>query len=118
MDEIEASSKHCHQPVAKIEDKQCANSTSIPCNYLFLSRSLVQSFVLQMIFLLFFCREGKSVASIQMTFALMFDSFVLLRILIAWLRKECDRSWLFYAILLYTSPLWISSLFNFLAELK
>jgi len=64
--------------------------------------------VLQSVFLPCMCYEG--LAKVQ--FGMMFDGFVLIRILIALVRKERGRDWLVYVILLYSSPLWITILIS------
>jgi len=96
-------------------DKTTARSSSTAAgwNYPALLTALGISFVLQMLFLPCFCYQGE----IKGDFALMFDAFVLLRIIIAALRKERGRTWLFYAMVLYTSPVWITILVAFMAQM-
>ena len=81
-------------------------------NYKALLLALGISFILQMMFLPCFCYEG----GVKIDFAMKFDGFVLLRMLIACAYKERGRTWLFYAIILYTSPVWITILISALAS--
>jgi hypothetical protein len=65
--------------------------------------ALFISFVAQSLFLPCLCQIGEA----KMNFALILDGLVLLRIGIARLLREIGRGWVFYAALLYLSPLWI-----------
>ena len=48
------------------------------------------------------------IGPVLIRFSWMFDGLVLMRILVALVLNEHGRGWLFYMILLYTSPIWIS----------
>ncbi|MHC4388267.1 MAG: hypothetical protein ACYSX1_06635 [Planctomycetota bacterium] len=72
-------------------------------NYKHLICALVVAFVLQSIVHPCLCQIGTA----KTVFALVFDALILARIVVAKLRKEKGKGWLFYAILLYTSPAWI-----------
>ena len=73
-------------------------------DYRHLLVALVVAFVLQYLFLPCLCQIGEA----KVKFALVFDGLVLLRIGIARLWRETGKGWLFYVILLYSSPVWIS----------
>ena len=94
-------------PLQASEEELSIDRRSMQWDYNALFKALAISVLLQTMFLSFLCFEGK----IMTDFAMLFDAFVLMRILIAWLRKERGRTWLFYAILLYTSPIWILTVF-------
>jgi hypothetical protein len=71
-----------------------------------LGAALFISFVLQSLFLPCLCQIGTA----KMNFALGFDALVLLRMMIAYFGRETGRGWIFYAVLCYTSPVWIEGL--------
>ena len=73
-------------------------------NFGFLIYTLVFAFIAQSIFLPCLCMEG----TVKMQFAIMLDGLVVLRTFLAWLLKEKNKGWIFYAALLYSSPLWIN----------
>lgn len=64
------------------------------------------AFLAQMLFLPCLCDIGEA----KVHFALIFDGLIVLRLIVARLLKQKDRGWIFYAILLYSSPLWIELL--------
>lgn len=72
-------------------------------NYRHLICALIVAFVLQNLFLACLCQEGTA----RVTFALVFDGLVILRIVAARLLNQKDKGWIFYMVLLYSSPLWI-----------
>jgi hypothetical protein len=43
-----------------------------------------------------------------MKFGLAWDAFVAVRMVLAYFRKETGRDWFIYAVLCYTSPIWIA----------
>lgn len=75
-------------------------------NYKALSCALVVAFILQVISLPCLCCAGH----VKLTIAFTFDALMLLRMLIAGLRKEKGRVWIFYLILIYTSVVWVELL--------
>ncbi|HEY3375924.1 MAG TPA: hypothetical protein VGL77_00385 [Armatimonadota bacterium] len=99
-------------PSVVAEDSSASERVAAPWNYQRLLLALVISFVLQMLFLPCMCAEGTG----KVDFALMFDGYVVLRLLVAWLRNERGRTWVFYSVLLYTSPVWITILISVLAH--
>ena len=72
-------------------------------NYKQLFAALGIAFILQSLFLPCLCSIGTA----KMVFAYSLDGLVLLRMGIAFLRREAGGGWKFYAWLLCTSPLWI-----------
>jgi hypothetical protein len=75
-------------------------------NFKALACALVITFILQNIFLPCFCAMGSA----RMALAFIFDGLVIVRVLIARGMREQGRGWIFYLILIYTSPLWIKGL--------
>jgi hypothetical protein len=72
-------------------------------NYRQLLLALVIGFLLQ-----FFLADWLHVkGDTEFKFGLGFDVFILLRMTIAYFRKESGRGWIFYAVLCYTSIVWI-----------
>jgi hypothetical protein len=69
-----------------------------------LAVAFVISILLQMLFLPCLCELG----AVKLEFAAMLDLIILFRAGIAYLRREQGRTWMFYAGVLYTSPVWIS----------
>jgi hypothetical protein len=72
-------------------------------NYEHLIVALVIAFILQSLFLPCLCQIGEA----KTNFALVLDGLVLLRSGVARLRRETGSGWVFYVVLLYSSPLWI-----------
>lgn len=70
--------------------------------------ALVLAFLLQSLFLPCLCYIGTA----RMQFALIIDTLVLARIIVAGVMHERDRTWIFYIVLLYSSPIWICFLFR------
>ena len=72
-------------------------------NYAQLALALVVAFVLDAMLLPCMCNIGTA----KMQVALVFLALVVLRIVIARLMREKGKGWIFYLVLLYSSPLWI-----------
>jgi hypothetical protein len=72
-------------------------------NYRYLYCALVFGFMLQSMFLSCACNRG----SIRMMAAFGFDGLMVLRIIVVKLLKQKDKGWIFYMILIYSSPVWI-----------
>lgn len=72
-------------------------------DYRHLMGALVAAVVLQAMFLPCLCAAGTA----AITLALVYDGLVLVRIAVARLRQETGRGWIFYVVLLYTSPVWM-----------
>ncbi len=72
-------------------------------NYKHIICALIIGLVLQNLFLPCLCQIGMA----KITVALIFDGLVVLRIIAAKLLKQKDKGWIFYTVLLYSSPLWI-----------
>jgi hypothetical protein len=68
--------------------------------------AFIVAILLQSLILPCLCAEG----TVKGMIALGFDTFVAIRVAIAWLRNETGRGWLFYTILLYTSAFWIEGI--------
>ncbi|MHB9022938.1 MAG: hypothetical protein ACYC7E_02000 [Armatimonadota bacterium] len=100
------------RPLVSEEVEQTTDRKSTRWNFKSLLLAFIISLVLQQLFLPCMCYEG----SVKLEFAMWFDAFVLLRILVAWVFKERGRSWLFYAVVLYTSPIWITMLVSYFAH--
>jgi hypothetical protein len=112
------SSLSLHQPVIPVtpetsELEPQAAQTPALWNYRQLLIAILITLVSQLIFLPCMCMEG----GVKVHFALMFDGFVMVRLLIAFMQQERGRTWLFYVVLLYTSPVWITILISWLAGL-
>jgi len=75
-------------------------------NFTLLTAALVIGLVGQMVYLPCLCIMGNA----KITFALVFDGLIVVRIAIARFRKERGGGWIFYAILCCTSPIWITVL--------
>ena len=75
-------------------------------NYRQLFAALGIGFILQSLFLPCLCSIGTAKTS----FAYALDGLVLLRMGIAYFRRETGSGWKFYAWLLCTSPLWIQGI--------
>ena len=71
-----------------------------------LGAALFIAFVFQSLLLPCLCPIGTA----KITLAYCFDCLVLLRMMIAHLRSETGRGWLFYAVLCYTSVAWIEGI--------
>lgn len=66
--------------------------------------------MLQMLFLPCLCKIGSA----KLTFGLVIDLLVLLRLTVAKNEKETGKVWIFYLLLLLTSPIWIELIFMLL----
>ena len=66
--------------------------------------------IIQMLFVPCLCSIGTA----KLTFALAVDLLVLLRLTVAKSEKEIGKVWIFYLLLLLTSPIWIEVLVLFL----
>ena len=75
-----------------------------PWNFHHLSVAFVITFMLQMVILPCLCAQG----GVKTQLGGMLDFLVLIRVLIAWVLREKGNTWIFYAVLLYTSPFWIT----------
>jgi len=85
----------------------CIGATgSSSWDYKHLWSALVIAFVLQSMLLPCLCDVGMA----KMKLALWFDLLVALRIGMARVIGETGRGWIFYAILIWTSPGWIEGL--------
>jgi hypothetical protein len=73
------------------------------CEQLILA--LVVTVVVQYVTLVYACEAG--VAKIKL--ACVFDALVALRFIAAWALRQRDRGWIFYLVLLYSSPIWITA---------
>ncbi|MEN6627008.1 MAG: hypothetical protein ABFD69_12355 [Candidatus Sumerlaeia bacterium] len=73
-------------------------------NFRWLVCALVIAFLMQGLFLPCLCQIGEA----RMRVAIIFDGLVILRMAIAGFRRERGSGWIFYAALLYSSPLWIA----------
>src|SRR5438128_1964516 len=82
------------------------NAQLEPWNFWHLGCAFVIGFILQQIFLACLCNIGQA----KTTFALVIDALVGVRVLIAYIIRERGRGWIFYTVLLYTSPGWIAVL--------
>ena len=67
---------------------------------------LLVAFLFQSIAVPCLCAAGVG----KMKFAIIIDLLILIRIIYAKLRHEKGRGWIFYAVLLLTSPIWINLL--------
>ncbi len=76
-------------------------------NRRWLGVSLVLGLVGQAVFLPCLCAQGEA----KMLFAAVLDLLWGLRVGLACYRQERGRGWVFYALLILTSPLWINLLF-------
>ena len=65
--------------------------------------ALFVAVVLQTVFLPCLCAIGNA----KITLAYLIDTLVIGRMAIARFRHEKGKGWIFYTVLLYTSPLWI-----------
>lgn len=72
-------------------------------NYTHLCVALVVGVVVQSLVLTCACYRG----SLNMKVAFLFDGLIVLRIIVAKLLKQKDKGWIFYAILIYSSPVWM-----------
>ncbi|MCP4352025.1 MAG: hypothetical protein GY795_41710 [Desulfobacterales bacterium] len=72
-------------------------------NYKHLCYALIIGFVLQSFFLPCLCQIGEA----KIMTAFVFDGLVVMRIIAAKLLEQKGKGWIFYAVLIYTSPLWI-----------
>ena len=61
------------------------------------------AFLLQSLFVPCLCAIGTA----KMKFAVIIDVLILIRIITAHIRKEKDKGWIFYTVLLLSSPIWI-----------
>jgi len=75
-------------------------------NFTVLTAGLVLGLIGQMAYLPCLCAIGVA----KLTFALVFDGLILIRILLARHRKERNSGWVFYTILCLSSPAWIEFL--------
>jgi hypothetical protein len=74
-------------------------------NYRFLIGCFFVGLLGQAIFLPCLCAIGNA----KMTFAGILDILILSRCIVAHSRKETGSGWLFYAVLIATSPAWIEA---------
>ncbi|GAG03113.1 unnamed protein product, partial [marine sediment metagenome] len=75
-------------------------------NYRHLISALVIGFMIQMFVFPSHAYCGRQ--SVALTFAFVFDGLIVLRIYVAlWVRQK-GKGWIFYAVLLYSSPFWIA----------
>jgi len=72
-------------------------------NYKHLACALIIGYLLQSAFLSCLCATGSA----KMAMATTFDGLVVLRIIAAKMLQQKDKGWIFYVVLLYSSPLWI-----------
>ena len=75
-------------------------------NFKYLSIALFIGFGLQSLFLPCLCDVGTA----KMALAFSFDGLVLIRMLLAYFRRESGKGWIVYAVLCYTSVLWVEGL--------
>lgn len=75
-------------------------------NLRLLAVALFIGFILQSLFLPCLCAIGTA----KIFFAYSFDGLILLRMLLAYFRRETGRGWLVYAVLCYTSAAWIEGI--------
>jgi hypothetical protein len=75
-----------------------------PWNYQHVLVGFAITVILQGLFLPCLCNIGQA----KSVFGWVIDLLVAIRIAVAYLRKETGRGWLFYVVLLYTSPVWIT----------
>lgn len=75
-------------------------------NFKYLAIALFIGFCLQFLFLPCLCDSDEA----KMALAFSFDGLVLVRILLAYFRRETGKGWIFYAVLCYTSVLWIEGI--------
>lgn len=75
-------------------------------NFRQLACAFIIGFILQMLLLPCLCSIGTAKA----TFALVLDALIVVRMLIAYFARERGRGWIFYAVALYTSAVWITVL--------
>ena len=74
-------------------------------NYVQLVLALIVAFVLDAMLLPDLSNIGMAKAQV----ALIFLALVVVRIAVARIRREKGKGWVFYLILLYSSPLWIEA---------
>ena len=67
---------------------------------------LLIAFLFQSVAVPCLCAAGTA----KMNFAIVIDVLILIRIIYAKIRHEKGRGWIFYTILLLTSPIWINLL--------
>ncbi|MBB5038806.1 hypothetical protein [Prosthecobacter dejongeii] len=77
-----------------------------PWNYLHLSLALIVGFFLQMLVLPCLCAIGNWRGEV----AMYFNAMILLRMGVAYVRKETGNAWIIYATLCYTSAFWLHAL--------
>jgi len=85
---------------------QSALPAQSPWNHKQLLVALAIAFILQSLLLPCLCSIGT--AKMKLAYAL--DGLVLLRIGVSYMRRGAGGGWKFYAILLYTSPVWIQGI--------
>lgn len=68
-----------------------------------LALAFVITFLLQLVTLPCLCAKG----AVKWDLGCTLDFLVLVRVLVAFLQRERGNTWIFYAALLYTSPIWI-----------
>tara|TARA_B100000609_G_scaffold197469_1_gene194912 strand:+ start:789 stop:1091 length:303 start_codon:yes stop_codon:yes gene_type:complete len=88
--------------VAEVADKS-ASTEKKGWNYSSLTCALIVGLLAQCVFLPCLCAEGTA----KINFAIVFDVLIVLRIILAKILKQRDKGWIFYLIMIYTSPLWI-----------
>ena len=89
---------HTVSPTANVEPARW--------NFRQLGAALFISFVLQNIFLPCLCPIGTA----KVVFALSFDGLVLVRMIWAYFRRETGKGWIVYAVLCYSSVVWIEGI--------
>lgn len=72
-------------------------------DYIQLTCALILAFLVQSLFLPCLCRLGTA----RMQIAIIIDVMVAVRIIVARIRHEQGKGWIFYIVLLYSSPMWI-----------
>jgi hypothetical protein len=75
-------------------------------NFAGLLAALLIGFLFQSVFLPCLCDIGTA----KIALAYSFDGLVLLRMLVAYIRSETGKGWVFYAALCYTSVAWIEGI--------
>ena len=74
-------------------------------NYAQLLLALIVAFVLESMLLPCLCNIGTA----KMQVAFVFLALVVVRIAVARIIREKGKGWVFYTILIYSSPLWIEA---------
>lgn len=77
-----------------------------PWNYLQMGVALIVGLLLQSLVLPCACSRGSA----KMAVAFAFDALIVVRMWMAYRRRETGRGWIFYAVLTYTSAGWIEAI--------